>query len=271
MISLILIFATLFAGQTKEEPIQCEGRHRQGFALICKTEAHAGIRFGDATTRADALGWVVIGHDRDAPPSTVLSVETNHLMYTTTIHVEQRKYNVQRIEGLEKRFIEPTKKALERIRREANTKAEAYKSLWQEIGFANGFIMPVDGVLTGVYGSQRFYNGHAGRPHYGIDIASPAGSPVIAPASGIVTLANDNMYYEGGLIFIDHGQGLTSAFLHLSEIYVREGDVVEKADMIGSVGSSGRSTGAHLDWRVKWRNRFIDPLSLIRLNTQSFR
>ncbi|XBQ16397.1 MAG: M23 family metallopeptidase [Oceanicaulis sp.] len=254
------------------EPIACAGEHRQGAALICRTAPGAEVTIGDVTATASEDGWVVIGHDRDAPAETTLRVAHEGAVYERTVEVEQREYDIQRIEGVPQQYVSPPPETLERIRREGRIKASAYTSLWERPGFAEGFVMPIEGGrLTGVYGSQRYYNGEPRRPHYGIDIAAPGGTAITAPAPGVVTLADPDMYFEGGLIFIDHGQGFTSAFLHLSEVDVEVGDVVEQGQRIGAVGAGGRSTGAHLDWRIKWRGRYIDPAAVVEVQPASLR
>lgn len=252
--------------------IRCSGTHRQGAALVCRTDPDARVSLGDITVTADEEGWVVLGHDRDAAPETTLRVEAvSGGVFEQTVAVEQREYNIQRIEGTPRRFNQLSEEDLARSRREGRIKAAAYTSRWETPGFTTGFEMPVEGRITGVYGSQRFYNGDPSRPHYGIDIAAPSGTDIVAPASGVVTLANDDMFWEGGLIFIDHGQGFTSAFLHLSGVDVAVGDVVERGQVIGQVGAGGRSTGAHLDWRIKWHNRYIDPGETLQLDASGLR
>ncbi|MEO1038537.1 MAG: M23 family metallopeptidase [Pseudomonadota bacterium] len=258
MLALILGLA---AELDANAPIACAGEHRQGAMIVCRSTPGAQVQLGDVAIDVDEHGWVVLGHDRDADAATQLSVTTpDGGVYERLIVVEQREYDIQRIEGVAPRFVSPPAETLERRQREGAQKAAAYRSDWDGAGFAGGFVMPIEGGrITGVYGSQRFYNGEPRRPHYGIDVAAPNGTPVTAPAGGVVTLAEPDMYWEGGLIFIDHGQGFTSAFLHLSEVIVEVGDVVEQGQSIGAVGAGGRSTGAHLDWRIKWRDRYIDP------------
>jgi murein DD-endopeptidase MepM/ murein hydrolase activator NlpD len=254
------------------DPIRCSGVHRQGGALICRTEPGAAVTLGDITVTADDEGWVVIGHDRDAAPQTVLRVvRADGSVHEETVTVEQREYQIQRIEGTPQRFNRLSEEDLARSRREGRIKAAAYLSRDAQPGFSSGFIMPLEGRITGVYGSQRYYNGDPGRPHYGIDIAAPSGTEVIAPADGVVTLANDDMFWEGGLIFIDHGQGFTSAFLHMHTVSVAVGDRVSQGDVIGTVGAGGRSTGAHLDWRIKWHDRYINPDETLQLDPASLR
>lgn len=253
-------------------PIRCAGEHRQGAALICRTTPGADVSLGDVSVTAGEDGWVVLGHDRDAEPSTRLAVSAADSVWETVLDVAQRDYDIQRIEGVPQEYVSPPPETLERIRSESRVKAAAYTSLWETPGFSDGFVMPVDGGrITGVYGSQRYYNGEPRRPHYGVDIAVPGGTPVTAPASGVVTLADADMYFEGGLIFIDHGQGFTSAFLHLSQIDVEVGEVVSQGQQIGAVGSGGRSTGAHLDWRIKWRGRYIDPAAAVEVQAGQLR
>ena len=254
------------------EPIRCSGPHRQGAALICRTDPGAAVTLGDISVAADAQGWVVLGHDRDAAAQTVLRVVGGDgAVFEQMIDVEQREYDIQRIEGTPRRFNRLSEEDLARSRREGRIKAAAYRSRDEGQGFSSGFMMPLEGVITGVYGSQRYYNGDPGRPHYGIDIAAPSGTDVLAPAAGVVTLADDDMFWEGGLIFIDHGQGFTSAFLHMHTVAVEVGERVSQGDVIGTVGAGGRSTGAHLDWRIKWHDRYINPSETLQLDPASLR
>ena len=125
--------------------------------------------------------------------------------------------------------------------------------------FAGGFIPPINGIVTGVYGSQRFYNGEPKTPHYGVDYAGKVGDPVKAPADGQIVLWVPDMFYSGGTMIIDHGHGINSTFLHLSGSYVKVGDNVKQGDVIAAVGKSGRATGPHLDWRINWHDVRLDP------------
>ncbi|TGY93963.1 M23 family metallopeptidase [Marinicauda pacifica] len=249
-----------------DSPIDCVGEHIQGATLICRTLPGAGVSLGDITVTADEAGYVILGHDRDAPEQTELRVSAGGLDFSRSLDVTQREYEIQRIDGVPQEYVTPPEETLARIRSEGARKAQAYTSRWQGSGFLDGFVMPAEGPITGVYGSQRIFNGEPRRPHYGLDVAAGEGTDVHAPAPGLVTLADGDMYYEGGLIFIDHGQGFTSGFLHLSEVSVEAGDRVEAGDVIGAVGSGGRSTGAHLDWRIKWHNRYIDPALTLELD-----
>jgi len=270
MIALSLaLLAQSAAPAAAEPPIACIGEHVQGATLICRTRPGARVSLGDIGVAANDEGYVILGHDRDAQPETELVVSADGLDYRQSVDVTQREYDIQRIDGVPQEYVTPPEETLARIRREGARKAQAYTSRWNGSGFLNGFIMPAEGPITGVYGSQRIFNGEPRRPHYGLDVAAGEGTDVHAPAPGLVTLADGDMYYEGGLIFIDHGQGFTSGFLHLSEVSVEPGDRVEAGDVIGAVGSGGRSTGAHLDWRIKWHNRYIDPALTLDLDPAS--
>lgn len=255
-----------------EPDLSCIGQYIEGAALICRAEPGTIISLGDQSGTADSGGWVILGINRDSDEEMTLTAALPSGELIEQVHpIEQREYNIQRVEGVPPQTVNPPAEALALIREQSRMKAAAYTSRWEEAGFAEGFIAPAEGIISGVYGSQRFYNGEPRRPHYGLDYANDAGTPVYAPAAGIVTLADPDMYYEGGLIFIDHGQGFTSAFLHLGAVQVEVGDIVEQGEQIGEIGSGGRATGAHLDWRIKWRNRYIDPALVLTLDPASLR
>lgn len=262
------------AGEVSEpvEPFSCIGDYIEGAAIICRAAPGTVIALGDQSATADDEGWLILGINRDADAEMTLSARLPSGEEIRQVHaIEQREYDIQRVDGVPPRTVTPPEEALALIREQSRMKAAAYTSRWEDAGFAGGFIAPAEGIISGVYGSQRFYNGEPRRPHYGLDYANEAGTPVYAPAAGIVTLAHPDMYYEGGLIFVDHGQGFTSAFLHLGAVHVEVGDIVEQGDLIGEIGSGGRATGAHLDWRIKWRDRYIDPALVLQLDPASLR
>lgn len=209
-------------------------------------------------------GLAVFGYGRDAGTESTLKFNLDGEVYALTQPLENRDYNIQYVEGVAPKYVSPPETVLQRIREEGRQKKQARSDGAITALFGEKFFWPLKGRITGVYGSQRYFNGEPRRPHYGIDIAAPAGAPIMAMTSGVVTLAEENMYYEGGLVFIDHGMGLLSAYLHLSEINVKTGDKVDAQQIIGRVGSAGRSTGPHLDWRVYWRDQRLDPALLVR-------
>jgi murein DD-endopeptidase MepM/ murein hydrolase activator NlpD len=171
----------------------------------------------------------------------------------------EREFDIQRIDGLPEDKVTPPEAVLERIRAEARLARQARERRDSRTDWLDGFDWPLTGPVTGVYGSQRILNGEPRNPHWGIDVAAATGTPVKAPAPGIVTLVHDDMYFSGGTLFIDHGHGLVSAFLHLERIHVETGQQVARGDVIAEVGATGRATGPHLDWRMNLGGIRIDP------------
>lgn len=176
-----------------------------------------------------------------------------------TVEVASRSYREQRVQGVPPETVDPSPEQIARMEREAEKTRSARGSQTPgNTGVTMPFAWPLEGRITGVYGSRRWYNGDPGTPHWGIDIAAAEGTPVRAPADGLVTLADD-LFLSGGTIFLDHGQQLTSAFLHLSELKVEPEQWVRQGDIIGLVGATGRATGPHLDWRMDLAGKRIDP------------
>jgi murein DD-endopeptidase MepM/ murein hydrolase activator NlpD len=214
--------------------------------------------------RLDVLddGTTLAGFSRDAPATAELVVQGADTC-RQTLRIARREYRIQRVEGVPQQTVTPPPEQLERIRREqALVDAAKARRLARPdwlLGALGGFQWPARGPISGVYGSQRYYNGAAGNPHYGVDMAVPAGTPVRAPASGLVTLAEPDLFFSGGTIILDHGYRVSSAFLHMSKVLVTVGQEVQAGDVIGEVGATGRATGPHLDWRMNWRDRRIDP------------
>jgi len=209
-------------------------------------------------------GDFVIGFDRDEDGKRILRIA--HAAggeEVVTLDVAKRQYDIERVDGLPPATVTPDPADLQRIRDEAAMVAAARSRRDGRTDYMGGFTWPARGRISGVYGSQRILNGEPGRPHYGVDIAAAEGSPVYAPADGIVTLAYPGMYFSGGTIILDHGQGLSSSFLHLSKILVESGTVVRKGDLIARVGATGRASGPHLDWRMNWLDRRVDPQLLL--------
>ena len=243
--------------------LACAGAFTQGGVALCRTLPGAEISVdGVARGAADRGGWAVIGFSREHGANAQVQARLNGETAAQSYDVAPRQFDIQRVDGLPPQTVNPTDPAvLERIARDSALKQAAFQSTADIEGFLDGFIRPIEGgVVTGTWGNQRILNGEPRDPHFGYDIAAPTGTPVRAPAAGVVTLAQPNMHFEGGLVFIDHGQGLTTMYLHMSRLDVREGDTVEQGQVIGAVGASGRATGPHLCWRMKWRNAVqLDP------------
>ena len=209
-------------------------------------------------------GAFVFGFGRDAPPQARLAViAPDGAREERRLSITQRQYDIQRLDGLPPEKVTPPPELLERIRRENALVDDARRRDFPQAWFLGGFAWPTVGRISGVYGSQRILNGEPRQPHYGVDIAAPIGTPVRAPADGIVTLAKPDLYYTGATVIIDHGYRLSSTLMHLDRIDVQVGQRVRKGEVVAAVGRSGRVTGPHLDWRMNWREARIDPALLV--------
>ncbi len=243
--------------------LRCAGAFTQGGIALCRTLPGAIVSVdGARVDAADPQGWIVIGFTREHGASAEVAASAQGAVVSERYEIAPREFDIQRVNGLPQQTVTPTDPAvLERIRRDSALKAEAFQSQADIEGFLDGFIRPVEGgVVTGRWGNQRILNGTPSTPHFGYDIAVPEGTPIRAPAAGLVTLAETDMHYEGGLVFIDHGQGLITMYLHMSRVDVRAGDTLEQGQIIGAVGARGRATGPHLCWRMKLRNtQQLDP------------
>jgi len=267
----ILVVLLALAGNGRATEMRLEtarltlsGQFTQGGLITGRTAPGTVIRFAGRTVRVSGDGLFIIGFHRDDPAEMTLEArfpdgETDRLLLPVT----GRQYDIQPINGLPQNKVTPPESVLARIRADAAA-VRAVRNRDSDIPwFTEGFDWPARGRISGVYGSQRILNGTPAQPHYGVDIAAPAGTPVTAPASGTVTLAQTDMYYSGGTVILDHGHGLASAFLHLQRMDVKAGDVIRKGDPIGTIGATGRATGAHLDWRINWFDRRLDPALLV--------
>lgn len=257
-----------FAGPALGAPpeLEIDGRLVQSGFAIGRTAPRARVYVdGQFIDRASAEGLFVVGFDRDAPSRVTVKVVTKGGEATRVLDVFKTDYDIQRIDGLPQDQVTPSDPALlARIHAEALRKAVGFASDVDSDDFKGGFIMPVKATRqSSRFGGQRILNGVPMRPHYGADLAAPIGTPVVAPAAGVVSFAETGLHYEGGLIMIDHGQGLISLYLHLSKVLVAKGDMVNRGQLIGEVGMEGRATGPHLCWRLKWHGRNLDPTLLV--------
>lgn len=244
--------------------LEFQGTWQQGAVLIGRVDKGTQVQFAGRSVRVADNGQFVIGLGRDAESqATLITVDHNGARKTHSFTVAPREYKIQRVTGVPQRTVTPSPEQVERSRKEAKLAADARTADLPTLHFAQKFQWPLIGRITGVYGSQRFYNGEPNSPHYGIDIAAPTGTPVKAPASGKVTLVHPDMFFSGGTLIVDHGHGLSSTFIHLHKILVEEGAQVEQGDVIAQVGASGRATGPHLDWRMNWFEQRVDPALLV--------
>jgi len=266
MYFLPVLFLTLansasFIVAADEPTLTLTGNLMQGGLVHGQVVPGEKVQINGHGVRVSADGEFIIGFGRDYPAQaklTILSVDGS-TKRNQTLNLETREYAIQRIDGLPENKVSPDKEALARINQESESIATARSLDDDRMDFKSGFIWPVRGSISSVYGGQRVLNGQARHPHFGIDIVAPTGTPVQAPAAGIVTYVNDDMYFSGGTLVVDHGHNLSSSFLHLEEILVKVGDRVEQGQKIALVGSTGRVTGAHLDWRMNWHQQHLDP------------
>ena len=262
-----LKWSACWVGAAFAEPCTTlEGNAIQGGMLRGHTLPSASVTFADITVPVLPDGAFLLGLGRDMPRSNELTITTDETC-VQQVTVAAREYRLQEITGVPQQTVTPSEEHLERIRAErGKVRTAKAQRLALDDGFRavrDGFAWPVTGRISGVYGSQRIYNGTPGTPHYGVDVARPTGTPVTAPAAGRVTLAEPDLFYSGGTVILDHGYGLSSSFLHLSEVLVSVGDQLAPGDLIGAIGATGRATGPHLDWRMSWFNQRIDPQLLV--------
>ena len=263
MRSLLFFIATLLAaGYT--HAFDLEGEPIQGGLMFGQAEPGSSVILDATEVPVSAQGRFVIGFGRDETGVRTLRVtRPDGSMASRELAVGAREYDIEVVDGLPPRTVTPDPGATERIREEARMVGNARARRGERPDYTKGFAWPARGRISGVYGSQRVLNGEPRRPHFGLDIAAPTGTPVVAPADGVITLTHPDMYYSGGTIILDHGQGLSSTFLHLSEVLVEAGTTVRQGDIIGRIGATGRASGPHLDWRMNWLDRRVDPRPLV--------
>jgi len=239
--------------------VDMDGIFKQGGMIRGQTEAGTKVFLDEVEIKVDAKGRFVFGFGRDAEPKAILKLIKDGKTEEVVLTITPQDYDIERVDGLPEKTV--TVPEEERIRREKETAMvrDARDGITDQDDWAEPFIAPAVGRISGVYGSQRILNGEPRWPHYGLDITGDVGTPVKAPAGGIVKLAEPNFLLEGGIIIIDHGFGVNSTFMHLSKVSVKPGQRVEQGDIIGNIGMTGRASGPHLDWRVNWGEVRLDP------------
>ena len=236
----------------------------QGAMVIGNTHPAAIVEYAGRTLRVTPYGSFVFGIGRDATGEAVLRIKQPATGWIEhRIAITPRDWPIENINGVPPATVNPPKAIAERIERE-QARVVAVRSRDDErTGFAQGFIWPVQGRISGRFGNQRVYNGTPKSAHSGMDIAAPTGTPIKAPADGVVTFTDPGLYLTGGTVVLDHGHGISSNFLHLSRIDAKVGDMVKQGDIIGAVGATGRATGPHLHWGMNWFDVRIDPLLVL--------
>ena len=237
---------------------------QQGAMVVGKVPPGSTVRYGARTLRVTPYGSVVFGVGRDEKgPVSVTVTAPGGASTSASIAVTPRDWPIENIKGVPPSTVNPPAAIAARIQREQAQVVAARARDDGRADFAQGFIWPVEGRISGRFGNQRIYNGTPKSPHSGMDIAAPNGTPVKAPAAGVVTFAAPDLYLTGGTLLIDHGHGISSNFLHLSRIDVKVGDRVEQGQVVAAVGATGRATGPHLHWGMNWFDVRIDPLLVL--------
>lgn len=265
-VAVVALCSSLLLHAASPSPVlHWQGSWQPGGLVVTTVADDYRLHWQGRPLPADHHGRVLLGLSRDA--SGPIDVELEHLpsgrRWPFSYPLQPRDYAIQRVEGVPQQTVTPHPEQLARIRREAALVAAARSVSHTEPLYASGFQAPAQGPITGVYGSQRVYNGTPGRPHYGVDYAAPEGAAVVAPAAGMVVLAEPDLFYSGGTVIIDHGFELYSSFLHLSAVSVEVGQRLAQGARLGAVGATGRATGPHLDWRMNWGATRIDPLLVL--------
>ena len=256
---ILILFYTKVASA-----LEFHGKFIQGHFIIGKTEPNTKVLIDKKEVRITDDGYFVFGIGRDRKYDVVITLNKNGNKQKFVKKIQKRKYNIQRIDGLEEEKVTPPEEVYERIKKENKLIAKA-RAIDSDLDFfKDKFIVPVeDAIITGVYGSQRILNGKPKWPHYGLDFAQDEGTLVKAMISGTVTLAESDLYYTGGTLIFDHGHGISTLYMHMHEIFVEKGQKITQGDIIGTVGSTGRATGPHLDVRLNWFGTRLDPATAI--------
>ena len=262
--NIIKYFLLIFFISFKVSAVEFDGKFIQGHFIIGKTEPDSKVKIGKKQVKVSKDGYFAFGLTRDRKYDVVITIEKNGVKEKITKRVQKRKYNIQKIDGLEEKKVTPPEEVYERIKKENKLIAKA-RAIDSDLDFfKDKFMIPVDdAIITGVYGSQRILNGEPKWPHYGLDFAQKEGAPVKAMLNGTVTLAEADLFYTGGTLIFDHGHGISTLYMHMLDIFVEKGQKVKQGDIIGTVGSTGRATGPHLDVRLNWFDVRLDPATVL--------
>ena len=242
--------------------IEFSGKFIQGHFILGKTDPDSKILIDKKKVKVSKDGYFVFGIGKDRKLDIVIT-KNNKVIVKKVL---KREYKIQRIDGLPQKKVTPPKEFYVRIKKENKLIVDAREIDSDLPFFKEKFILPVDeAIITGVYGSQRILNGIPKWPHYGLDFAQKKGTPIKAMNNGIATLVENDLFYTGATLIFDHGHGISTLYMHMDEIFVNKGDHVKKGEIIGTVGSSGRSTGPHLDVRLNWFGIRLDPATILNI------
>ena len=256
------IFILFFLFFSQLNAVEFKGKFIQGHFIVGKTEPNSKIIIDKKRVKVSKDGYFAFGIEKDRKFDIIITVDNKKIVKK----IQKRKYNIQRIDGLPKKKVTPPEEFYERIKKENKLIVNAREINSDLSFFKEKFILPVeDAIVTGIYGSQRILNGIPKWPHYGLDFAQKKGTPIKAMNSGIATLVEKDLFYTGSTLIFDHGHGISTLYMHMDEIFINLGDYVNKGEIIGTVGSSGRSTGPHLDVRLNWFGIRLDPATILKI------
>ena len=264
MLRIILFFVFLMT--SKAFALSFDGKFIQGHFIVGKTLPGTKIWIDKKQVKVTDDGYFVFGIGRDRKYDVTITSQNQGKKEKIVKKIQKRKYKIQRIDGLPEKKVTPPPEVYERIKRENKIIAEARAIESNLTFFKNKFIAPLENaIITGVYGSQRILNGKPKWPHYGIDFAAKEGTKIKAMLDGTATMVENDLFYTGGTLIFDHGHGISTLYMHMQKIFVKKGQKVKQGDIIGTVGSTGRSTGAHLDVRLNWFGTRLDPMTVLNL------
>ncbi len=265
ILSKIVLFFFIFSNQLF--CLEFDGKFIQGHFIIGKTDPKTRVWIDRKEVKVTNDGYFAFGIGRDRKYDIVITKEINGEKQKITKKIKKRKYKIQKIDGLPEKKVTPPKEVYERIKKENRIISNARAIESNLTFFKNKFIPPLENaIITGVYGSQRILNGKPRWPHYGIDFAAKEGTKIRAMLDGKATMVQNDLFYTGGTVIFDHGHGISTLYMHMQKILVKEGQKVKQGEIIGTVGSTGRSTGAHLDIRLNWFGTRLDPNSVLNIN-----
>ena len=264
MLKRVLFF--LFLISSKAIGVDFDGKFIQGHFIIGKTDPKSKIWIDKKKVKITKDGYFAFGIGRDRKYDVVITKELNGKKQRIVKKIQKRKYKIQRIDGLPEKKVTPPKEVYDRIKKENKIISDAREVESNLTFFKKKFIPPLENaIITGVYGSQRILNGKPKWPHYGIDFAAKEGTKIKAMLDGKATMVEKDLFYTGGTLIFDHGHGISTLYMHMKEIFVKKGEKVKQGDVIGTVGSTGRSTGAHLDVRLNWFGIRLDPMTVLKI------
>jgi murein DD-endopeptidase MepM/ murein hydrolase activator NlpD len=263
----VFLFFFLIFFSNFSQAVEFKGKFQQGSFILGKTKPGSQVIIDKKKIRISKDGYFAFGLSRDRKNNVIIKIIDDEKSKVFEKKVFKREYKIQKIDGLPKKQVTPPKEVYERIKKDNILIGKARKIDTSLDYFKKQFIKPLDkAIITGVYGSQRILNGKPRNPHYGLDYAADEGTPVKAMMNGVVTLAEKDMYFTGGTIIFDHGHGISTLYMHMKDVDVKKGQIVNQGDLVGTVGKTGRSTGPHLDIRLNWFNVKLDPASILKID-----